>query len=274
MWLEDAVRAARGFGSGEPSNVERALCSNLLRGFLGWPAPEEMRGFTVLSSSTPDEVRAVREDMRRVMLSVIDAQYAPYWRKRFAVLALANLYAMGIGDAETLKRCDRLPWLLPALREYVRDALCGVGPMSLGLAPFDRNRAVEEEIAEADGPLEIVRADEPAGVSRSAGGSPPVPTASSPTVRERRERPCDLRALAQYERALEIRPDLAAGNAKLEDVYEVVRTKVHDRAEDGRLPDFQTWRRYVNRARHDPAAPKRTPRAGREGRNVVRREGL
>lgn len=274
MWFEYAFRAARGTGRRAPTEVERALCSNILNGFLGWPEPKEMGGFEVLARDTPEEVRSVRVDTRRLMLFVIDNRIAPFWRKRFAVLALANLYVLGIGDAGALERCDRLTWLVPSLREYLRDAIAGVGAMSLGPAPYVRNRAVEEDIAAANGPVERDQADDLRGGRASPEGASQAPPTPPAAPGDRRVRPCDLRALAQYDRALELRPDLAAGNARMEDVYEVVRNEVHDGAEEGRLPDFKSWRRFVNRARHDPTAPKRSPRAGREGRNVVRRDDL
>jgi hypothetical protein len=97
---------------------------------------------------------------------------------------------------------------------------------------------------------------------------------SNATPHDPKLRPCDKRSLAQYDRALEIQPDLVTQGAGMKAVYDVVKKRVHDATEDGRLPAFATWRRYVNRARHDPAAPKRSSRGGRDGRSVVRREEL
>jgi hypothetical protein len=87
-------------------------------------------------------------------------------------------------------------------------------------------------------------------------------------------RPCARRALAQHARALELHPELAARRVRLKDIYKIVRNEVHDKDEDGPLPLFQTWRRYLSQARRDPAAPQRSPRAGREGRSVARRGEL
>lgn len=276
MWLEEALRAARGVAAREtPPEVGRALASNLARGFLGWPQPKAMPGFSVLTNRpSPEEVRAVRSDTHELMLSVIGDGFAPYRRKRFAVLALANLHVLGVGDAEHLRRIDALPWLLPALREYLRDALAGTGPISLGPAPFERNRALEEAILAAETPVGSdagVTPTAPAPLQEPQPGPAPVVPASP---QAQPHRPCDARALAQYHRALEIRPDLATGTGGLKAIYAVVKEQVHDRGQDGELKPFDTWRRYVSRAQGDPAKPKRAPRAGREGRSVVRRGDL
>lgn len=275
MWLEGAIRAARGRTADTPPAVGRALASNLARGFVGWPQSKTMPGFSAVTiRPSPAEIRAVRSDTHELMLSVIGDGFAPYWRKRFAVLALANLHVLGVGDALHLRRIDGLPWLLPSLREYLRDALAGTGVMSLGPAPFDRNRAVEEEILAADAPVGADAAAAPTTPApqqeRQPGPLPVVPAAPH----TQRHRPCDARALAQYHRALEIRPDLTTGTGRLKAIYAVVKEQVHDRNEDGELKPFETWRRYLNRANCDPAKPKRAPRAGREGRSVVKREDL
>lgn len=113
----------------------------------------------------------------------------------------------------------------------------------------------------------------PAQPPATAQARVPPPPPEPPPVEapnEHRRRPCDQRALAQYERALELRPDLAARGAKLKDIYNVVKNEVHDAAEDGALAGFVSWRRFLSRARRDPTAPKRSPRRGRVGRSVVR----
>lgn len=63
MWLESAIRAARGRTADTPPAVGLALASNLARGFLGWPQSKTMPGFSALTTRpSPAEIRAVRSD--------------------------------------------------------------------------------------------------------------------------------------------------------------------------------------------------------------------
>jgi len=74
------------------------------------------------------------------------------------------------------------------------------------------------------------------------------------------------RALMLYRWAI----NASGGELTDQKAYEFVRSH----AEGEALPDFDTWSRYLRRAREAAGAQKRQPRAGRAGRSISRHTDL
>lgn len=77
--------------------------------------------------------------------------------------------------------------------------------------------------------------------------------------------PCELKAYGQYLKAKESDPQIVTD----QDAYEWIE----NRPEDGeKLPPFDTWVRYVRKARKAAGTQKNKPRGNRSGRSVMRSE--
>lgn len=188
-WIDEAARAAfpPEAGTERRSGLARAVASNLLFAFQGWPgsaAEREQwaRHFREEPHDTPAAVQARREDVRARVLLALRDRFVSFQRKRYALLALANLHALGIGDAHELKRYDRVWWVLPSLRDYLRDAL--LGPEGLGGDhAFARSCELESAISQADPPqMPTAQRDAAEGEDGDAAPDP-----SGSTVRALRE---------------------------------------------------------------------------------------
>lgn len=157
-WLEDARRAAfpgsTPYGCQGGAGAERAALSALTHALRGWPESQKERDYwSYYFREQPHEdeaaILARRDDLRQLLLRALRWGYTSYPRRNFALLALANLYLLGIGEADKLKTYLRANWVLPGVRDYVQDSLLGFEGVGGDHAALTRSFDLEPEIERA-----------------------------------------------------------------------------------------------------------------------------
>lgn len=109
-------------------------------------------------------------------------------------------------------------------------------------------------------------------VSSQSDGKTQTPKEEPSKVKPSKLKPCHQLAYSQYVQVIKDRPELAT--ATEQQVYNYYKEYLYDRQEDGELPIFSSWSKYVRTARNAMGESKNTPRSGREGRSIIRQRDM